>query len=185
MTKSISVGEAADGSRYFYHHCVQFRKRTLRASHHSSPGAGGGFAPAWSDVELITTEICGEYFKLHKDCDLYDYFAAHYRHFFPRLPNRSLFVRQAANLWHVKTAIWQLLLQRSGQGASPVQVIDTLPLPVCTYTRAQRDRCFKTISRLRALCREEAGLLRLQTRLASLSRRHDDYALPIALGTCP
>ena len=26
----------------------------------------------------------------------------------------SLFVRQAANLWHVKTIIWQLLIERSG-----------------------------------------------------------------------
>ncbi len=106
----------------------------------------GGFAPALSDEEVITIEICGEYFKHQSDKDLYDYFAAHYRHFFPRLPNRSLFVRQAANLWQVKTAIWQLLVERSGQHTSPVQVIDTLPLPVCTYTRAVRDRCFKTLA---------------------------------------
>ena len=110
------------------------------------PVRRGGFAPALSDEEVITVEICGAYFKHHKDCALYDYFAAHYRHFFPRLPNRSLFVRQAANLWQVKTAIWQLLVARSGQGASPVQVIDTMPLPVCTHTRARRDRCFKTLA---------------------------------------
>jgi hypothetical protein len=30
----------------------------------------------------------------------------------------------------------------SGQAHDPVQPIDTLPLPVCTYTRARRDRCF-------------------------------------------
>jgi len=106
----------------------------------------GGFAPALSDEEVITIEICGEYFKHQTDKDLYDYFAAHYRHFFPHLPNRSLFVRQAANLWQVKTAIWHLLVERIGQRTSPVQVIDTLPLPVCTYTRAPRDRCFKTLA---------------------------------------
>ncbi len=110
------------------------------------PVRHGGFAPALSDEEVITMEICGEYFKLRKDCDLYNYFAAHYHHFFPRLPNRSLFVRQAANLWQVKAAIWQLLIEHSGQGASPVRVIDTLPLPICTYTRARRDRCFKTLA---------------------------------------
>ena len=27
-----------------------------------------------------------------------------------------------------------------------MQVIDTLPLPVCTYTRSRRDRCFKTLA---------------------------------------
>jgi hypothetical protein len=45
------------------------------------PVRRGGFAPALSDEEVITVEICGAYFKHHKDCDLYDYFAAHYRHF--------------------------------------------------------------------------------------------------------
>ncbi len=110
------------------------------------PVRRGGFAPALSDEEVITIEICGEYFKHHTDKDLYDYVAAHYRHFFPRLPNRSLFVRQAANLWQVKTAIWRLVVEHSGQSTSPVQVIDTMPLPVCTYTRARRDRCFKTLA---------------------------------------
>jgi len=103
----------------------------------------GGFAPALSDEEVITMEICGEYFKLSSDKDIFQYFRTHYAHFFPRLRDRSLLVRQAANLWAVKAAIQQRLVQVSGQADDPVQVIDTLPLPVCTYTRAIRDRCFK------------------------------------------
>ena len=106
----------------------------------------GGFPPALSDEEVITMEICGAYFKLHQDKDLFDYFQSHYQEFFPNLKDRSSFVRQAANLWQVKTAIWQLILHRSGQLHHPVQVIDTLPLPVCTYTRSLRDRCFKTLA---------------------------------------
>lgn len=103
----------------------------------------GGFAPGLSDEEVITMEICGEYFKCNTDKDIYAYFWAHYRHFFPRLPDRTLFVRQAANLWQVKVAIQRYLTEISGQAADPVQVIDTLPLPVCGYTRSRRDRCFK------------------------------------------
>src|SRR5205085_4041979 len=57
--------------------------------------------------------------------------------------DRTLFVRQAANLWQVKAAIQRQLTVVSGQADDPVQVIDTLPLPVCGYTRAPRDRCFK------------------------------------------
>jgi hypothetical protein len=95
----------------------------------------GGFAPALSDEEVITIEICGEYFKLATDQDIYDYFRAHYRHFFPNLADRTLFVRQAANLWLVKAAIQQRLTVVSGQAQDPVQMIDTLPLPVCVYTR--------------------------------------------------
>ena len=103
----------------------------------------GGFAPTLTDEEVMTIEICGEYFKLNTDQDIYDYFREHYQAYFPRLVDRSLFVRQAANLWQVKAAIQQRLTIISGQANDPVQVIDTLPLPVCGYTRAGRDRCFK------------------------------------------
>jgi hypothetical protein len=103
----------------------------------------GGFAPELTDEEVITIEICGEYFKLHTDLDIFAYFRAHYQPWFPRLRDRTLFVRQAANLWQVKAAIQQRLTQVSGQADDPVQVIDTLPLPVCGYTRSSRDRCFK------------------------------------------
>ncbi|MGX9726208.1 MAG: hypothetical protein ACTFAK_02460 [Candidatus Electronema sp. VV] len=65
----------------------------------------GGFAPALSDEEVITIEICGEYFNIECDKDIFVYFHAHYRHFFPKLRDRSLFLRQAANLWQVKAAV--------------------------------------------------------------------------------
>lgn len=104
----------------------------------------GGFAPALTDEEVITMEICGEYFKIDCDKDIFAYFHTHYAHFFPKLSERSLFVRQAANLWQVKAAIQKRLVSVSGQLNDPVQVIDTLPLPVCVLTRARRDRCFKT-----------------------------------------
>jgi hypothetical protein len=114
----------------------QVIKNTYRLRH-------GGFAPALSDEEVLTLEICGEYFKLATDKDLFTYFRTHYAHFFPHLRDRTLFVRQAANLWQVKAAIQQRLTQVSGQAIDPVQIIDTLPLPVCGYTRSGRDRCFK------------------------------------------
>ncbi len=104
----------------------------------------GGFAPALTDEEVITMEICGEYFKLECDKDIFAYFHKHYLHFFPKLTERSLFVRQAANLWQVKAAIQKRLAVVSGQSNDPIQVIDTLPLPTCVITRATRDRCFNT-----------------------------------------
>lgn len=103
----------------------------------------GGFAPALTDEEVITMEICGEYFKLACDRDIFAYFHAHYRHFFPRLRERTRFVRQAADLWQIKALIQQRLVQVSGQGTDLVQAVDTLPLPVCGYTRSARDRCFQ------------------------------------------
>jgi Transposase DDE domain len=102
-----------------------------------------GFAPQLSDVEVITMIICGEFFKRARDTDLFAYFRAHYRHFFPALTDRTLFVRQAANLWQLHAALQRRLVWESCHAADPVQVIDTLPLPVCTYTRGgRRDHCF-------------------------------------------
>ncbi len=114
-----------------------------RTIHAHYPLRRGGFAPALTDEEVITIEICGEYFKLATDEDIFAHFQAHYQDWFPHLRDRSLFVRQAANLWQCKALIQQRLTQVSGQADDPVQVIDTLPLPICTYTRAPRDRCFK------------------------------------------
>lgn len=102
----------------------------------------GGFAPAMSDEEVIAVEICGEYFRIECDKDIFAYFHAHYRHFFPNLNDRSLFARQAAKLCHVKSLIQKHLTAVSGEMNDHVQSIETLPLPVCVLTRAKRDRCF-------------------------------------------
>ncbi len=115
----------------------------LQAIRARVPLRRGGFAPALTDEEVITIELCGEYFKLATDEDIFDYFQAHYAAWFPQLHDRTLFVRQAANLWQVTALLQQRLTVVSGQAADPVQTIDTLPLPVCTITRAPRDRCFK------------------------------------------
>ena len=114
--------------------------RVIRAQY---PLRRGGFAPALTDEEVITIEICGEYFKLATDEDIVAHFQAHYQDWFPQLRDRRLFVRQAANLWQIKALIQQRLTHVSGQANDPVQVIATMPLPLCTSTRAPRDRCFK------------------------------------------
>lgn len=102
-----------------------------------------GFEPALSDEEAITLEICGEYWGYDQDEAIFDYFHSHYAHFFPQLRERTRFVRQAADLWQIKAVIQQRITVISGQTDDPIQLIDTMPLPVCVYTRAQRDRCFK------------------------------------------
>lgn len=102
-----------------------------------------GFPPKLTDSEIITIEICGEFFKLHEDTEIYKYFKRHYLHFFPNLPDRTTFVRQSANLWQVKFLCQILITEMSDQKSDPVQPIDTLPLPVCTYTRGGfRDKRF-------------------------------------------
>ncbi len=106
-----------------------------------------GFPPKLTDAEVITIEICGEFFKIHEDTEIYKYFKRHYSHFFPDLPERTTFVRQSANLWQVKLIIQMMITQCSEQKSDNVQSIDTLPLPVCTYTRGGfRDKRFPTVA---------------------------------------
>jgi len=106
-----------------------------------------GFAPKLTDAEVITIEICGEFFKLREDTAIYHYFKHHYLDYFPNLPDRTTFVRQSANLWQAKLICQRILAADSGAFGDAVQSIDTLPLPVCAYTRGgRRDKRFATVA---------------------------------------
>ena len=53
-------------------------------------------------ISIITMEIAHEYPGFYKDEDIYKYFKHHWSNLFPRMPHRTNFVRQCANLWKVK-----------------------------------------------------------------------------------
>ena len=97
-----------------------------------------GFTPQLTDGEALTIGIVGEYLGLGNDQAIFEYFYKHYRAWFPALNDRSLLVRQWANLWQVEQVIWQVLVQRSGANDSAIQVIDTLPVPICKIKRYKR-----------------------------------------------
>ena len=143
----------------------------------------GGFVPALTDEAVITMEVCGEYFKLNQDKDLYRYFATHYRHFFPPLPERTSFIRQAACLWQWKDWLQLRLVQVSGQAADPVPSIDTWPWPVCTYSRASR-AAVSASWLITALARPRNWTTTAANGLVHRPQR-DDYTSPVALGTPP
>ena len=101
-----------------------------------------GFAPQLTDEEALTIVIVGEYLGLGEDKAIFEYFYKHYRAWFPGLSERSLLVRQWANLWHVEQNIWQALVKQSGANRSLFQTIDTLPIPVCAVKRHKRRQVF-------------------------------------------
>lgn len=140
----------------------------------------GGFQPALTDEEVLAIEICGEYFKLECDKDMFAYFHAHYAHFFPKLMDRSLFARHAASLHRVKSLIQKRLTEVSGEMNDAVQAIDTLPLPVCVLTRAGRDRCFPGEADFGCLRRKRHALLRIQTWPACFTEWNDHTLFPAA-----
>ena len=119
----------------------------MEAFHHRCRAQGlrlrqRGFAPALSDEEALTIELCGEMFRLQTDKGVHAYFTQHYKTWFPNLPCRTTFTRQIANLWRVKQDLQRQLLAQQQAHLQRVQPVDTRPLPVCALSRRWRDRCF-------------------------------------------
>ena len=102
-----------------------------------------GPQPKLSDSEAITMEIVGEF--LGKDCDenIHSYFKTHWSNLFPRIPERSVFVRQSANLWAVKQKLRRQFLTTLLPENAGLRIIDGLPLPVCNFRRAYFSKNFK------------------------------------------
>jgi hypothetical protein len=112
--------------------------RELRAA---QPWRSRGPAPVLADSEVLTMELVGEFLGLDQDQALYRYFQKHYQAFFPSLGrvHRTTFVRQAANLWGVKERLWQRLLRHIPHDPR-LAILDSMPLPLCRFARAQRCR---------------------------------------------
>jgi hypothetical protein len=85
-------------------------------------------------------ECVGEFWGIDTDKGLYEHFRGHYRDWFPALGriHRTTFTRQAANLWAVKAQLRQQLLSQVGFDPQ-VSILDSFPMPVCRFGRA--DRC--------------------------------------------
>ena len=107
-----------------------------------SPPRSKGASPALSDSEVLTLEIVGEFLGHHDDARLWRYFYHHWHEWFPDLPNRTTFVRQAANLWHYKQLLQQQLLQTLGAAESDLYRVDGFPMPVCGFKRAPQAKLF-------------------------------------------
>jgi hypothetical protein len=106
-----------------------------------------GPAPVLADSEVLTVEIAGEFLGLDTDQGLHAYFRRHFGHLFPGLRevHRTTFLRQAANLWAVKHALWQRLATMTRHDPA-VMLIDSLPVPVCRFARAHRCRSFRGLA---------------------------------------
>lgn len=102
-----------------------------------------GFPPALSDSEVLTMEIVGEFLGHDDDKGLWSYFKTHWNHFFPKIPDRTTFVRQAANLHIVKHMLQEKFAEALGAFADRLHIVDGLPIPVCKFARAFFSRIFK------------------------------------------
>jgi hypothetical protein len=122
--------------------CLLDDMLTDLAKHHRLRQRGP--APTLADSEVLTIELAGEMLGLAQDRAIFNYFRRHFAHFFPALAavHRTTFVRQAANLWKVKEALWQSLLARAY--ADPqFALLDSFPVAVCRFARAPRCKGFR------------------------------------------
>jgi len=102
-----------------------------------------GFDPKLSDSEVITIEIIGEFLGFDTDKKIWTYFQRHWKSWFPNLPCRTTFVRQAANLWKIKQMLQRQLAINLGAFEDDLHVLDGFPIPVCHFARARRGKLFK------------------------------------------
>lgn len=102
-----------------------------------------GRCPGLTDSEVITMEIVGEF--LGQDCDkgIWLYFKSHWLHFFPKIPDRTNFAKQAANLHVIKHMLQERIAKGLGALSDNLHMIDGLPIPVCKFTRAHFSQIFK------------------------------------------
>ena len=106
-----------------------------------------GPRPTLADSEVLTIEVVGAFLGISTDKGTFTYFRQHWAHFFPKLRNvhRTTYVRQSANLWHVKLLLWRELLRHIHFDPA-FHVIDSMPLPVCRFARATYCRRLRAVS---------------------------------------
>jgi hypothetical protein len=101
-----------------------------------------GPAPKFSDSEVLTIEVVGEFLGIDTDKGIHLFFRRHYSEWFPAIGevHRTTFARQAANLWKIKERLWQDLLLAPHD--STFALVNSMPLPACLFARAYRCRRF-------------------------------------------
>lgn len=103
-----------------------------------------GPKPFLNDSEVLTIEFVGEMLCIPTDKGIYKFFRKHYIHFFPKLKtiHRTTFTRQAANLWTCKEKLWQIIIESITKNKD-FFIVDSFPIPVCQFARANRCRRFR------------------------------------------
>jgi len=98
-----------------------------------------GPRPTLHDSEVLTMEVMGEFLGMDEDKAIYSYFRHHWSDWFPGIAqvHRTTFTRQAANLWAIKQALWQHILEQIKLDPR-LSIIDSFPVPLCRFARASR-----------------------------------------------
>jgi hypothetical protein len=107
------------------------------------------FKPSFTDQELLTMYLFGHLQGLTTQRRTYDYFASHWREWFPALPTYQAFNRRL----HQLTPAFELLIEENLRAASNREnlaaadrLIDSLPVMLAFGTRANRARVARQLA---------------------------------------
>ena len=98
-----------------------------------------GRRPELTDAEALTIEIFGEMQGHHDDAAIWRYARTHWIDWFPRLGSYKAYVKQSANLVHLK----QRLFSHLYPPIDDIHITDGVPMPICHLVRANRCKSFK------------------------------------------
>jgi hypothetical protein len=96
-----------------------------------------GRKPKFSDLELITLSLSAEALSISSENLLFHKLRSEYKSYFTHLIDRSQFNRRRRFLAHYIHQAQQYLAEQLCQGED-TYLIDSMPLPVCRFTRAKR-----------------------------------------------
>lgn len=100
-----------------------------------------GPLPQLSDSEVISICLVGE-MLMFSETAWVRYVHKNYRYLFPHLNERSRFHRRSKDLWILKSLFRQRLVAQLNGFNEPLVLIDSVPVPICHYVRAQRCKLF-------------------------------------------
>jgi hypothetical protein len=95
-----------------------------------------GPAPQFTDAEVITLSLIADTYFHGCEELMHAFVRQHYRREFPHLLSRSRFNRRRRMLGGVLEEIRQVLAQALIAPTDAVRLIDSAPIPVCTYQRS-------------------------------------------------
>ena len=103
--------------------------RFLKKVSEGKPLRSHGPAPRMSDTETITIQVVGEFLGIDGDKCIWEYFKANWSHFFPKLGDRTTFVKQAGNLWYWVHRLQQACAADLGAFTDRTHITDGFKVP--------------------------------------------------------
>lgn len=102
-----------------------------------------GPLPILSDTEAIVIQIVGEFLGMDSDQAIWEYFKANWNHFFPKIGDRTRFVKQAGNLGYWITKMHKACSAELSALTDQTHITDGFPIPICNFKRAHFSKIFK------------------------------------------